>query len=63
MNQKNFNAIVGTLFAVVGLVHLVRSVMGWEVVIGGWVMPVGISVVAFIVLGYLSYTAFTVKQA
>ena len=48
MNQKTFNYLVGVIFSIIGVLHLIRSILGWEVQIGGVNIVVGISVIAFI---------------
>jgi len=41
--------------------HLIRAISGWEVSIGGWMAPVWVSVVLFIVAGILAFQLW--KQA
>lgn len=36
------------VFAVVALVHLARLVFGWEVLVAGWAVPNGFSVVGVV---------------
>ena len=57
MDQKTFDAVAGGIFTVVALAHLLRIVMGWSVVIGGWDVPMWVSWVGLIVAGALSYFA------
>jgi len=58
MNQKSLNWAVGIIFSLISILHLVRSILGWEAVISGVQIPVGASVVAFIITGFLAYSAF-----
>lgn len=58
MSSKMFHKVVGTIFAIVALAHLFRIFYGWSVNLGPWNVPVWVSGVAVVVLGYLSYTAF-----
>jgi len=53
-----FYKVSGAVFAIVGLLHFLRVVSGWNLVYAGWDVPVWLSLVAFIVLAYLSFTAF-----
>ena len=57
MSNKNYFKISGIIFAVVGVAHLLRVLLGWDVVIGGWSVPVWFSVIAVVILAFLSYTA------
>ena len=50
-----FSAVVGTIFALVTLLHLLRIYMGWPVVIGSWALPMWVSWIGFVVAGSLSY--------
>ncbi len=59
MNQQYFNYITGIIFVVMGVLHFVRSVLGWNVIVQGVAIPVGISVLIFVLLGALAYRAFS----
>jgi hypothetical protein len=52
--MKPFTKIAVIVFAVMALVHLVRLLTGWEVIIAGYVVPVWFSLPAFIVTGGLA---------
>lgn len=58
MKQKTFNLVVGVIFLLIALLHVLRLLWGWEAAIGGWEVPMGLSWVALVVSGYLAYTAF-----
>ena len=62
MNEKLFQPIAGTIFALVALLQALRIYMDWPVVIGGWEAPMWISWVAVIVAGSLSYFSLTLKR-
>jgi hypothetical protein len=53
-----FCTVAGVLFAVVGVAHLARVVFGWNFVFANFEVPVLGSLVAFVVLAYLSFVAF-----
>ncbi|MDP3729420.1 MAG: hypothetical protein Q8R26_01525, partial [bacterium] len=61
MQQKTFNTIVGIFFSIGGLVHLARALMGWEVAIGTFVVPLWFSYVAVVFAGFLVYQAFKTR--
>ncbi|OGI61802.1 hypothetical protein A2645_00935 [Candidatus Nomurabacteria bacterium RIFCSPHIGHO2_01_FULL_39_9] len=62
MKQKIFNYVVGVIFSIIAILHLVRSIFGWEAQIGGVEIVIGVSVVAFILAGFLAYTAFSLTR-
>jgi hypothetical protein len=55
MTEKMFATIAGVIFALVALLHLLRLVMGWSVVIDSWMVPMWVSWVGLVVAGGLSY--------
>jgi hypothetical protein len=55
MDQKTFTIVAGAIFAVVALLHVLRILMGWPAVIGGWEVPMWVSWIALVVAGGLSY--------
>ncbi|MCU0659996.1 MAG: hypothetical protein MUD00_00015 [Candidatus Pacebacteria bacterium] len=61
MTQYTFSWITGILFIIISAIHLVRSIIGWDIVFNGWVLPIGVSVVFFIVTAFLAYTAFNIQ--
>ncbi len=62
MSHKTFLKITGALFAVIGALHVLRLLLGWEAVIGGWDVPRWMSWLAAALAGYLGYTAFTLAK-
>jgi len=56
MSIKNFSLIAGMVFGVVALVQILRILMAWEVMIGGWAAPMWFSWIAAVVAGFLSFT-------
>lgn len=57
MTEKTFATIAAVIFALVALLHLLRLVMGWSVVIDSWTVPMWVSWVGLVVAGSLSYYA------
>jgi len=55
MHEKTLHKVNATLFGIVALLHLYRSVSGKDLTLGSWVIPLWASIVAVIVLGYLCY--------
>jgi len=59
MPQKNFFLITTIIFLAIVVLHILRLLYGWHAVIGGWTVPMWLSVVAIIISGYLSYQGFS----
>ena len=62
MAQKTFNWIVGIVFTLIAALHLVRSIAGWPMRLNQWDIPVGASVVAFLLASTLAYVAFRLAE-
>jgi len=58
MNNKTFLNLTALIFTGVGLVHVLRIVNNWDVVIADWAVPMWISWFAIAVSCYLAYWAF-----
>ena len=58
MNNRIFLKTVGVIFSLIAVLHFFRLVLGWEAIIGGWVLPVWLSAVAVVVAAVLAYKAF-----
>jgi len=55
MTEKAFATIAAVIFALFALLHLLRLVMGWSIVIDSWTVPMWVSWVGLVVAGGLSY--------
>ena len=55
MTEKTFSTIAAAIFEVVAVLHLVRILMGWSIVIEGWTVPMWVSWVGLVIAGGLSY--------
>ncbi|MEK6837829.1 MAG: hypothetical protein AABX69_04200 [Nanoarchaeota archaeon] len=62
MDKKTFLTVVGVIFAVIAVLHLLRAVLGWNAVIGTFSVPMWLSWVALVVAAFLAYTAFTISK-
>ena len=58
MNKKTYLSTAATIFLIVATLHLLRVIYKLEVVVGGWVVPQWLSVLAVVFIGYMSYQAF-----
>lgn len=62
MKAKQFYLVSGAIFSAVALMHVLRLVYSWEVVIGGFMMPMWASYIGVLIAGYLAYSAFQVGR-
>lgn len=62
MKQKTYIQITGYIFAVIAVVHALRVVFGWPVVLGGMDIHAVVSIFGVVVAGYLAYSAFNLKK-
>tara|TARA_B100000315_G_C14208666_1_gene420999 strand:- start:175 stop:369 length:195 start_codon:yes stop_codon:yes gene_type:complete len=46
------------IITIVAILHLVRAISGWTVVVESFVIPVWFSYLTFIIIGVLSYKLF-----
>ena len=60
-NKKRYYAIVSTLFLIVSLLHFVRIINGWDLILGDHVIPVWMSWVVVVLLGYLAGRGFSYR--
>ena len=52
--MKPFTTIAIAVFSLVGIVHLLRLLFGWDVVIAGYAIPMWASLVGAIAAGLLA---------
>ena len=62
LSAKTYILITGMIVFIVGLVHLIRLLSGWMVVIDGWVVPMWVSIVGVLGTWYLAYNAWHLTQ-
>jgi hypothetical protein len=58
MSQKAFSLTAGVLFLLIALGHLLRVVFGVSFVVHDIPIPIWASLVAAVVMGFLSYEGF-----
>ena len=62
MSIRAYGFLTSGLFAVIGLIHLLRALFGWAMIIGTWTVPLWLSIVAAVVLAFLSYAGCRVAR-
>ena len=63
MTALHFSRLAGVIFAIIALLQLARAVSGFEISVGGEVMPIWPSWIAAIVAGFLAYLGITARPA
>ena len=62
MSRKLYLRIAGTIFGAVAVLHVLRLLLGWQVVIGGSTFPVWPSWIGPFVAGFLAYEGFRLSN-
>jgi hypothetical protein len=62
MSQRTFSLIVGVIFLLIAVGHLVRVILGATFVVQGLAVPMWPSVLAVIVMGYLAFEGFRLSN-
>jgi hypothetical protein len=55
MRQKTFSLVVGLIFLLIAVMHVLRLALKWEVVLNGWSVPMWVSGVAIAITAYLAF--------
>jgi hypothetical protein len=63
MSRRTYCVITGIIFVAIALVHLLRILYGWKVVIGDSTIPDWVSWVALVVSGYLGYDGIRLARS
>jgi hypothetical protein len=59
MTAQQFSRLAAIIFAIIALLQLWRAISGFEVAVGGEIMPIWPSWIAAFVAGFLAYLGFT----
>jgi hypothetical protein len=63
MTVRTYALLTSVLFLLFAVLHVVRLIAQWDVVIGPWHAPMWASVVAALVGGLLSFAGFRLSEA
>jgi hypothetical protein len=63
LSKNTFPPLAGAIFLIVAVAHVLRLVFKWEVVIAGWLVPMWVSAVAFVMAAYLAYEGFRMRKS
>lgn len=59
MSARGYARLAAVVFTIVAVLQLLRALTGFEIAVGGEVMPLWPSWVAAVVAGFLAYLGFT----
>ena len=62
MQHRNFALTAAAIFLILGVVHLIRVVSGWEVVVNGKMIAMWPSWVAIVITLSLAYSGFRLSK-
>ncbi len=62
MNQSQYITLSGLVFAIVGLLHLLRVVKDWPLTVGPWEIPLFLSILAILLAGFLAWSAWQLRR-
>ena len=62
MKKDNFVRLVSTVFLIIGIVHIVRLLIGWQVQIAGYMVPMWIYWLEALFFLWLSFVGFRLSQ-
>jgi hypothetical protein len=54
--------LVSAIFLAVAVVHALRLVFKWQVIVAGWQVPTWLSAVAFVIAAYLAYEGLQIRK-
>lgn len=58
MDKNKLLLVSSAIFGIIGFLHLLRSIFGWEAVIGNFNVPLYLSYIAVVVAFYLSFSMY-----
>jgi len=62
MKNKTYLLTAATIFSIVSITHLLRAVYGWDLIVKEWMAPIKLSILAFLITGYLAYEGFKLSK-
>ena len=62
MAQRTFSLITAILFLLIAFLHAVRLLQGWQVTIGGAVVPIWVSWIGLVITAFLAYEGFRLSK-
>jgi hypothetical protein len=63
-DARPYLSVTAVLFIIVALIHLVRAINGWDVIIGPYALPISVSWIGFVVTGgFAAWSIVLIRRA
>ena len=62
MSKDAFSRLAGAIFLIVAVVHALRLMLKWQVIVAGWQVPMWVSAVGFILGVYLACEGLQIRK-
>lgn len=62
MNKDTALKVAGVIFGLLALIHLLRLILGWDFIVAGYMFPMFVSAIGFIVTLGLSIWMFSASR-
>ena len=62
MDKNKLLFTASAIFGVIALAHLLRAVLGWQIIVESFEIPVYFSYIAFIILGFLAWIMYKARK-
>ena len=62
LDKKQFLTLAAVIFGIVALLHLLRSIFSWSLVVENFSVPLYFSYVVVIILSYLSWQMYNLSK-
>lgn len=62
MMQKMYLKLTGLIFSIVAILHLLRLIFRWDVIMGDWQIPLWVSFIGVAAAGFLAYIGFKLSK-
>lgn len=62
MNQRTYYFYTGIIFAIIAIMHLVRIIYAWPVMVADVAIPLWVSWIPVLLGGYLAYRGFQLNN-
>ena len=62
MEKNKSLRFASVVFAMMAVLHMLRSIFNWEVLINGYIIPIWFSYIAVVVAGFLSWAMYDASK-
>jgi hypothetical protein len=62
VTQKFYLRFAASIFGLISILHVLRLLLAWQIVIGGYTFPMWLSWIGPFVAGFLSYEGFRLSR-